>query len=407
MFGDNRGLRFSVRWLRLAHFFILEDIMEKQKKETLNQLYLIRALLSKSSQLSDELESCESKRKQHLDSKFIPSTSIVNLKKDLSTKGTNLGKLRKNAQEFNNSKAKEIERLKSSIDTPYNGKASIGCSFFLIGIPAIIIFYLFKWWINTNYSFWVGLLLFPVLIFSLVFVLMVLASLTPEAHIESQENDRKKLNDLLREKDELALEIKQTSKEISDIKTQLENAPFLLETEENEFLKSKRKTIEELDQTQLAIIKESVSIYEHTKSITILDERDWKILDLVIYELETGRADSIKEALQQADLYIRHNEITEVMQTATVAICSTIESSIGQLSRSIGASLSNLRAEVIGLRSEMSETTSELASKFDNLVNAQELNNALLKKANASSEQLANDVRRMRQISDEEYYKTR
>lgn len=156
-------------------------------------------------------------------------------------------------------------------------------------------------------------------------------------------------------------------------------------------------------------VVENKALYAMAKETASLDERDWKNLDLIIYELETNRADSIKEALQQADLYIRHNEMKKVMQTATVAICSTIKESIGELSRSIGTSLLQLRADISLINSnlsEMNESNKELSEKFDDLVNAQELGNALLKKANVSSEQLAQDVRRMRVIRDEEYYRT-
>ncbi len=51
----------------------------------------------------------------------------------------------------------------------------------------------------------------------------------------------------------------------------------------------------------------------------LLDERDWPHLDLVIYQLETGRADSIKEALHQVDRELQTERIEKsVFNAATM-----------------------------------------------------------------------------------------
>ena len=130
-----------------------------------------------------------------------------------------------------------------------------------------------------------------------------------------------------------------------------------------------------------------------------IDQRDLIYLDFIIYLLETGRADTMKEALQQTDLYIRHNEIKEIMQSATVSICSSIQSSFKSLSFSLSDQLSLLR-------SEFAKNNSELSEKFENLISAQELNNALLQKSNVSSEKLVENISRLRERRDYEYYRT-
>lgn len=126
---------------------------------------------------------------------------------------------------------------------------------------------------------------------------------------------------------------------------------------------------------------------------TVIDERDWGNLDIIIYELETGRADTIKEALQQTDLYIRHGEIVGLIKAATEAICSTIRNSIDDFSRSFKTEISLLRADI-----------SEMNDSVGSLLNEQELSNALLKKANVSSQELAKDVARIRQLHDFDFY---
>ncbi len=56
----------------------------------------------------------------------------------------------------------------------------------------------------------------------------------------------------------------------------------------------------------------------------LLDPRDWENLDLVIYYLETGRAESMKESLQQVDRQRQNNAIVEAIGLATKRISETI-----------------------------------------------------------------------------------
>ena len=67
----------------------------------------------------------------------------------------------------------------------------------------------------------------------------------------------------------------------------------------------------------------------------------------------------------------------------------------------IGLRLSELQTEM----ARIGDVQAGISAKFDSMIDAQQLNNALLEKAGVSSEQLAADVHRMRHISDEAYYK--
>ena len=132
----------------------------------------------------------------------------------------------------------------------------------------------------------------------------------------------------------------------------------------------------------------------------VLDERDWKNLDLIIYELETGRADSIKEALQQADLMIRHNEMSQMMQTATEAICKSIQSGMTDIRRGMTNILRSINMQI----EAQERSAREISNKFDDMLDAQKLSNALQEKANISSVQLADDISRIRELKNWEYY---
>ena len=128
--------------------------------------------------------------------------------------------------------------------------------------------------------------------------------------------------------------------------------------------------------------------------------RDFPHIDVIIYELETGRADTLKEALQQADLHIRHGEIKSIVYSATQMICSSIQSNSAKLARTMDLQLSRLNAEIADLNS----TQRELSSKFDESIRSQELTNSLLKKANVSSESLAYDMSRIKELNERAYY---
>ena len=273
-----------------------------------------------------------------------------------------------------------------------------------------------------------GLISFPVSLVFLLFGITCIAIYTPKGHKSDLEGRKadiekqyEKLTSISEEKRVLQCEILKTKEKIREKqipKEELKNTVNdIIKKEYEAFQHSKKVQINELLQRKELLINEADVIYDiiRDKPEFFLDERDWQNLDVIIYEFETGRADNMKEALQQADLYIRHDEILDAMETATNAVCSIIKESIGELSRSIGNSISSLHLELKGLRldvsdlrsdiSEINQVNSQMSEKFDNLVDAQVLSNALLKKANVSSEHLAEDVRRMRLIRDEEYYR--
>ena len=159
-------------------------------------------------------------------------------------------------------------------------------------------------------------------------------------------------------------------------------------------------TIQNIKAQIKTLVEDNQDMHTCAENSIPLDERDWKNLDLIIYELETGRADTIKEALQQADLYVRHGEIIKVMENATTAICSSIRDNIGRLSSSINFALSEIRYDL----ADINQSNREMSAKLDTMIDSQELSNALLKKADVSSEKLAESVSRIRQLKDYEHF---
>lgn len=102
----------------------------------------------------------------------------------------------------------------------------------------------------------------------------------------------------------------------------------------------------------------------------LLDPRDWQYLDLVIFYFETGRAENMKEALQLVEREVQTQRIVSAVEMASERICGTIT-----------------RAAVV-----ISSQLRTLSAQLTHVVEQQQIQNALLAKANATSEQLVSDV---------------
>lgn len=146
---------------------------------------------------------------------------------------------------------------------------------------------------------------------------------------------------------------------------------------------------------------------------TVLDIRDWQHIDLVIFYFETGRADTLKEALQQVDRKVQTDEIIEAIETAGQNISSTIRMSMNELRGDLNRSFAKLSVQLADQhREQMSalssisgniEKTNESLAKLqqtsekngesiEKLTSTAYLNNALLTKISYDSLSLMSDV---------------
>lgn len=149
---------------------------------------------------------------------------------------------------------------------------------------------------------------------------------------------------------------------------------------------------------------------------SILDERDWQYLDLVIFYYETGRAFTKQEALQQVDREVQTERIIDSIDRAAVYIGNTIRmgtyiisSQIEGLSRqlsNISLDIKELNVNVKSLNSSLEvaagnqekqiQALQQQNSELQSLVSAANLSNALQEKANTTSERLMTDVNYIR-----------
>lgn len=143
-------------------------------------------------------------------------------------------------------------------------------------------------------------------------------------------------------------------------------------------------------------------------------ESDWGNVDLLIYYLESRRADTLKEALHHLDQQKQTNQIVNAISEARSAIQSSIQSSTMRLATALEESFTLISKQLKDVSKKMGRFTSvveegqriqraqsdvlgEMGSKIVKLqqeqLSATELNRVLLEKSNQSSETLLNDLR--------------
>ena len=149
---------------------------------------------------------------------------------------------------------------------------------------------------------------------------------------------------------------------------------------------------------------------------SVLDIRDWAHIDLIIFNFETGRADTLKEALQQVDRRVQTDEIIEAIESAGNYISSTIRMSMNELRGDLNKSFNRLSEQLalqhaeqmtaLGNINRNIERTNESIAKLqsatenngkalENISSAANLNNALIAKIGYDSMSLMDDVNYM------------
>lgn len=217
---------------------------------------------------------------------------------------------------------------------------------------------------------------------------------------------------------EKKLKIKDAEKSIRELNNELAGYQMerkLLEPKLNECyaVVNRSKAIVERDRAYRSKLSQDMYDRLVAQFKTVLDIRDWKHIDLVIFYFETGRADTLKEALQQVDRKVQTDEIIEAIETAGQNISSTIRMSMNELRGDLNRSFAKLSVQLADQhREQMSalssisgniEKTNESLAKLqqtsekngesiEKLTSAAYLNNALLTKINYDSLSLMSDV---------------
>lgn len=158
---------------------------------------------------------------------------------------------------------------------------------------------------------------------------------------------------------------------------------------------SQYKEVEVKEQEEIKKIKPYKEVSLEMYNILIntygemIDPRDWEYLDLIIYYFETGRAITMREALQLLDRERQTQQIVGAVREATNAICRSIERGFATLENTMRSGFASLQSSIDSGFARMNAIGMAQVKEM-------QLTNSLLNKANTTSEQLMNDVHFMR-----------
>ena len=131
----------------------------------------------------------------------------------------------------------------------------------------------------------------------------------------------------------------------------------------------------------------------------LISPADWQHIDVIMYYLETHRADSIKEALNIIDSKLQFEQLTNVITSSAEAVCGYIQSGFIKLNNNLIKSheiimdkLDDIEYKVDANRELIGSTAQVLARGIDRQISEAKLNNALVKKAHKQIGELLNDM---------------
>ncbi len=167
----------------------------------------------------------------------------------------------------------------------------------------------------------------------------------------------------------------------SSINRSNKNKESLMKSRENlkEEIRKQQITVKNITNSSLANTK---NIYETLvqKFKSILDVRDWKYIDLIIFYFETRRADTLKEALQQVDRRIQTDEIIDAVENASSSLANSINSSLMVLGNSLNNSINSLSKQLAIQHNEQLNKLSQINDQLiSNNKQLKEMNEALIK----------------------------
>ncbi len=186
----------------------------------------------------------------------------------------------------------------------------------------------------------------------------------------------------------------------ADIEFATEMAAFDAEYEAKE---ARIAEIENTVQTQGApYIEKAAALYRSLEKQykRFLDVRDWQHVDLILFYLETGRADSLKEALPMVDQQNQANMIAGAIARAAEEISYSIRSGLSALRSTMVQCFDSLSNQLTTMQNDLGKRLDSTNSTLQAISASVDFDNALRAKANADSMALMADVRHMRTLAE-------
>ncbi len=183
------------------------------------------------------------------------------------------------------------------------------------------------------------------------------------------------------------------------------------EYEENErTIETQKMRVSEIE---ASAEKEIASIAMNSQTLTaaladtygfVISQSDWCNVDMIVHYLETGRADTIKEALQQVDQQRQTDQIARAITMASEAMQDHIESAFTRMGQALAEGFNRLDRSIQSVSRSIwssqrdmirsnEELRLQLTQKLEQQIDVSEMQNVLLEKSNKTSDDLLNDLR--------------
>lgn len=257
---------------------------------------------------------------------------------------------------------------------------------------------------TSNYK--KGYIIASICVFGVIFIISLIASIFKVLtnNIGGKKKEKAQIKDTVDSIKVLTGELDGYLLRQSDAKKEYEQCRSVAAKHESAFKKEKA-----------VLAKLSQAMHERlvAQFKSVLDIRDWKYIDLIIFYFESGRADTLKEALQQVDRRVQTDEIVKEIRIAGQNISATIRMSMNELRGDLNKSFAKLSVQLAeqhrekmvaldGINSNIAKTNESIeklqianeknAESLEKLSSATNLNNALLAKINCDSLTLMSDV---------------
>lgn len=178
---------------------------------------------------------------------------------------------------------------------------------------------------------------------------------------------------------------------------------------ENEYQESMQYSKEEIEKEKQLIVSNTTAsrvlyktLYKEYKDF--LDVRDWQNIDLLIFYFETGRVDTMKEALQEVDKQRRAEMVAQTVLYASNQICQIINIRMKELQSNMTECFSRLFDGLTVMHQSIISQikTGQEIQRMQLQSLTTELNNAVQQRKNDSTIALAQDVRYIKTIVENE-----
>ncbi len=378
----------------------------QSKSEILSNLYSLRASLSEMSILKDEMDNVDKEVAKIEKENELQNQLLINKiqnKQDIiekSEKDLSIEKL--------TAKEKSVRFILASVGLLILSAVCVGLTYLLWLLTKIVAHHAYMIWVSDDFNYSVfdnvlgdllyawssPLILLIVALLTLLVGAAVFACIGGSIYFIVLAVSKKRETAEAREKiSSLERKIKDVKKDIIQCKKEIEeneeDAIYLIDEE----LENKEPI-----KQNFAIIN---CITEYMFK-DFLDVRDWSYIDLIIFYFETGRADTLKEALQLVDNEKRNEMLVKAISTACEKLGKVIYDGFYQIRKDINNGIELLASKIDDLTEQQRYSNQVLSDKLSALTSSVNLNNALQAKIALNSTQLVNDMYYMRENSKQE-----